>query len=158
MILSCLRAVPIEMPLPATCRFTSAARCTRFTGPPFGAALLFATKPRRQGRSYSVSSKPIRRTRFLSVLGSHQAEGMSVDSSSPAPATIESPVTSGAFPLGSNGLGVVLPTSCPQESAQIGVCPSCFVRTRTLEVISETGWRYEVGLIVGGGGGGAPLG
>jgi len=50
-----------------------------------------------------------------------------VTGSNPVPATIESPVISGAFSLGSNGIGVVLPTSCPQESVQIGPCSSPLV-------------------------------
>src|SRR5660398_267533 len=53
-----------------------------------------------------------------------------VTGSNPVPATIESPVTSGAFLLGSNGLEVVLPTRCPQESVQIHSVrslPYCFV-------------------------------
>gem|GEM_PF-6578777 len=48
-----------------------------------------------------------------------RAHNPKVTGSNPVPATIESPVTSGAFLLGSNGLEVVLPTRCPQESVQI---------------------------------------
>src|SRR5680860_1011095 len=51
-----------------------------------------------------------------------RAHNPKVTGSNPVPATIESPVTSGALLLGSNGLEVVLPTRCPQESVQIHSC------------------------------------
>src|SRR5660397_176458 len=78
-----------------------------------------------------------------------------VTGSNPVPATIESPVTSGACLLGSNGLEVVLPTRCPQESVQIHSVRSLPVLLRLPlardGVVSEASARYSFRADSGGG-------
>src|SRR5680860_983591 len=93
-----------------------------------------------------------------------RAHNPKVTGSNPVPATIESPVTSGALLLGSNGLEVVLPTRCPQESVQIHSVRSLPVLLRLPlardGVVSEASSRYSFAADSGGGGGwcGVPLG
>src|SRR5660398_278437 len=84
-----------------------------------------------------------------------RAHNPKVTGSNPVPATIESPVTSGAFLLGSNGLEVVLPTRCPQESVQIHSVRSLPVLLRLPlardGVVSEASSRYSLRADSGGG-------
>src|SRR5680860_325450 len=86
-----------------------------------------------------------------------RAHNPKVTGSNPVPATIESPVTSGALLLGSNGLEVVLPTRCPQESVQIHSVRSLPVLLRLPlardGVVSEASSRYSFAADSGGGGG-----
>src|SRR5660397_132946 len=91
-----------------------------------------------------------------------RAHNPKVTGSNPVPATIESPVTSGALLLGSNGLEVVLPTRCPQESVQIHSVRSLPVLLRLPlardGVVSEAVRRHTVGADSLGRGGDATLG